>query len=154
VRQIIVSVLCEPNLIPHVLESTAVTEEGLIPQSLPKAVLDLLQAIQDSEFQGLSLDRDRGSSEQSQLVSALLVENGFKPERFLEEGMSQLSIGGHRHEKVVKEIQMTSARFSIKDEIKQLRHDESKTRDVSELERLAQEKLMKKRSMKKLTGPA
>jgi hypothetical protein len=133
-----------------VLDSPGLREQGLISSSLPQQVLDLLESISNSNFLGLQEDLDSEGKTQQEIAAGILKEHGFKPQRFIDEALRQLSIGGSKPEQIVSEVESTSAKFALRNEMKQLREKEALEQDASELERIAQEKLLKKRSIKGL----
>lgn len=148
-QQLVIAVLCQPELASSITEMPSVIEAPSALDRLPEKIrlfvkdvsLKPLPSVAAAVGAGLGLEEYRT------LLSRYDLE-----ETLLDEALRQLKIGGAAPEKVVAAAAHVAERCVLAGEVQSLRIKESKAVDDQGLEQLAQEKLLKKRNLERLRG--
>ena len=157
-RQLIVSVLCEPELARNILEMPSLVGRESVAASFPDAVRRLLSEIAESTGPGIdslrSLYPEAGAEElesHAANLRALLEKFGFGEEGLLREAIRQRSVGGAQPKRVVQEANTITLRANLSQEVQRIRVEESEAQDEARRLELIQQKLLQRRSLKQLT---
>lgn len=156
-RQVIVAVVCEPALARNIMNIPSVLSGQGVFETFPENIRQFLEEISQTELRGVSdwdleVEKSRVVDPESERMEALLEKFGISGYGLLEEAIRQSTIGGGQPGEVVADASKAAARYSLKDEMERIRLKESRESNISELERLAQEKLDRKRSLERLRG--
>jgi len=175
-RQLLISLIVEPAILCSSSVRSQVALLGVTDQSvnfLTRRLLvtsdDKISAIDDSAgvkvLPGLSRVLVASPEEKEELLakySGILVECGLADEGLIEEALQQLSLGHvvlsdpsnfkKVQKKLIEEFSDIVDRVKVSDEIDVLRKKETQESDIESRLSLAQEKLMRKRSIAKVNN--
>lgn len=170
-RQLLISLLVEPSLLCNASIRSQISILGAEDQSvnlLAKKLIDNRNSKTGSEsseeikvIQGLSKLVSASPQDREEILAkfkGILMEAGLSEEGLLEEALKQLSISdmlsdseslNKAKNKMLQEYSTVVERIKLTDELDMIRHKEAKESDVENRLNLAQEKLLRKRSLSK-----
>ena len=156
-RQLIIAVLTEPQLAQTLLEMPSLTDGAEVAEALPaeaKAFLEEIARENPAGVGGLStVDGFAGLKDGSlSELKAVLERHRLPGDALLLEAIRQSTVGGTSPKSLVAEAGKAAARATYRKQLDEIRTKESRESDLSALERLAQEKLERKRCLDKLRG--
>ena len=142
IKQLLSSVLSEPSIISTVISTDSFFNPAIISENVASNVKNLLNELSEKDFCGLSIEDKNTTRMQHSIAVATLEKYGFSPKEYINESYRQLDLGGIDYESFASEVKQVGSRLSLKSEIEKIREQEVNSQDV---EKLAQQKLLKKR---------
>lgn len=154
-RQLLTAVVCEPSLAAGALEIESLQIDPDTATSIPSNLHDFFSAVVKLQAAGsFEVMEDIGEREIAARIEsfrALMEEYALPSEEVIKEALKQRRVGGSQPQRVVSEIQHVSERESLIQQVERIRLEESSEQDQSRLATLAQEKLLKRRNLDRLT---
>lgn len=154
-QQLVVAVLCEPALSRNLLQMSSLTEPSGVVETLPDNVRAFIVEVSERDLYGVTAlasvaDSEEGASFEELML--LLNKHDLDGPKMIQEAVRQSKIGGTSPSSVINDARLASARSSIKEGMREIRKKEAGESDITELERLAQEKLEQRRRLERLKG--
>ncbi len=151
-RQLVVALLCEPALARQVLVMPSLMPDAGVFAALPDAVQSFVEALAARDYTGVFQLAAGGTNDERDAgeLQELLTRHRLDAQGLLQEAFRQARIGGANPTSVVADARRETARRLLDEEMQKIREEESKADSAQQLERLAQEKLARKRSLSRL----
>jgi DNA primase len=141
-EQLVIAVICEPMLAQSIVGIASIWESAGISQQMKQFVEEVIDLGQTESF-------IEDSNNSSQLV-ALLAKHGLPGEKLIAEAKRQLKVGGIKPAALINELNSFQVRYSLTQEVTEIRIKEQTAGNQIEAEKLVQQKLEKKRALKDL----
>jgi DNA primase catalytic core len=144
--QLLVAVLCEPQLAKAVMEMPSLITASGFHQEFPENIQAFLQEISQGEFLGVGIAKSLGvehpevRSEKKRFLE-LMQRCNLPAENIFAQALDQVMVGGSKPESVISQSSLATARSALKIEVIKLKSEEAITEDPELKLKLAQEKL-------------
>lgn len=151
-EQLIVSVMVEPKVAAAILNLSLSHQDGLVVDVLPKDVVAFVRDVVATDCGSLVPLGDEATqtdAESLAIFQELLIKHNLIEKNYIELALKQSRIGGVNPFSLVEDATRFATHQSIHSEVQVLRQLETGETDLTAKLKLAQDKLMKKRTLTK-----